>query len=161
MSKDHLTTYLNDHLAGSVAAIKLLEQLESHDDPEVSKFAAALKTEVEVDSKELESLMRRLDVSESSPRKAAAWFTEKFAELKLKWDDKSDGVLYLLESFEALSLGIEGKQVLWRALKFASDDAPALRAANYDNLIKRAEEQRKSVEAMRLSAAQKALNPQA
>src|SRR3954453_19197895 len=56
MSKDHLATYLNDHAAGAVAAIDMLEHLEAnHRDTELAKFAAALRKDVEADNQELEA----------------------------------------------------------------------------------------------------------
>ena len=103
--------------------------------------------------------MKRLDVPESPSRKATAWLTEKVTELKLGWDDSGDGLLRLLKAFEALSLGIEGKRLLWLALQFASQEAPALGLANYDALIQRAKEQGSRVEVMRLQAAKVALIP--
>ena len=160
MAKDHLETYLNDHLAGSVVALELLEHLESaHRDTGVGRFAAELRSDVASDRQVLETLMKRLDVPESPSRKATAWLTEKVTELKLGWDDSGDGLLRLLKAFEALSLGIEGKRLLWLALQFASQEAPALGLANYDALIQRAKEQGSRVEVMRLQAAKVALIP--
>lgn len=158
MSKEYLETYLNDHLAGSVVALEMLEKLEAdHSETALGQFAADLKADVASDRKQLESVMERLELSEHSTRKAAAWLTEKFAELKLRWDDEGDRSLRLLETFEALSLGIEGKRSLWLALRFAAEEAPALQIADYDNLLARAEEQRGRVEEMRLKSARDAL----
>ena len=63
-------------------------------------------------------------VAESRTRKATAWLTEKVTELKLRLDDPAGGALRLLEALEAVSLGIEGKRALWRALAAAAEDAP-------------------------------------
>jgi hypothetical protein len=158
MSKDHLATYLNDHAAGAVAAIDMLEHLEAnHRDTELARFAADLRKDVEADNQELENLIKTLDISEGKTRKAAAWLAEKFTDLKLRWDDSSDGPLRLLEVFEALGLGISGKRYLWLALDFAKQDTPALNVTDYQRLIARAEEQRNRVERMRLHAAKAAL----
>lgn len=158
MSKEYLETYLNDHLAGSVVALEMLEKLEEHHrDTGIGQFASDLKADVADDRKELESMIERLELSEHSTRKAAAWLTEKFTELKLRWDDAGDRSFRLLETFEALALGIEGKRSLWLALQFAAKDSPALQIVDYDRLIGRAEEQRQRVEKMRLSSAAAAL----
>lgn len=157
MSNEHLATYLNDHLAGSVAAVKLLEHLETtYRDSPVSPFALALRTDIEADRGELEGLMARLDVTESGPRKATAWLAERVTQLKLRVDDKAGGTLRLLESLEAVLLGIEGKLTLWRTLAAASQDISELRSLDYDRLTRRAQEQRGRVEALRLNAARAA-----
>jgi hypothetical protein len=63
----------------------------------------------------------------------------------------------LLESLEALSLGIEGKRVLWLALSAAAEVTSGLRIADYERLQDRAEEQRNRVEERRLEVAKAAL----
>src|SRR5436189_6074268 len=108
MSDKNVAIYLNDHLAGSVVALELLEQLKkAHAGTPVERFVTDLVTEISKDQKELEALMSRLGITASFPRKAVAWLAEKAAELKLKLDDPA-GSLRLLETLEAVSLGIEG-----------------------------------------------------
>lgn len=158
MAGNHIATYLNDHLAGASAALELLEHLEeAHAGTDLGREVAGLRAEVAEDRQELETIMGRLDVGESRTRKASAWLAEKAAQLKLRLDDPAGGALRLFESLEALSLGIEGKRSLWRALAAASEDDPELRVANYEALERRAEEQRLRVETMRLEAARRAL----
>ncbi len=160
MAHEHVATYLNDHLAGSSAALELLEYLQSeYAGTDIAWFAAELQSDVEADRQELETLMDRLHVSESRTRKASAWIAEKVAQFKLKLDDPAGGSFRLLEALEALSLGIAGKQGLWWGLAAAAEDAPALRVLDYEGLTQRAEEQRQRVEMMRLEAAKKALIP--
>jgi hypothetical protein len=160
MSHEHIATYLNDHLAGSLVALELLVHLESaHKGTDIERFAAELRADIAEDRLELEALMIRLQVSESRTRKATAWLSEKVTELKLRLDDSGDGSLCLLEAFEALSLGIEGKRGLWRALAATSENTPALQVADYEVLTRRAEEQRGRVETERLKAARRALVP--
>jgi hypothetical protein len=154
MIKNYLAIYLNDHLAGSAAAVELLEQLEAlHPGTEMARFFAALRSEIVADRKELEELMKRLQIVESRPRKASAWIGGKFTELKLRLDDRARGPLRLLESLEALGLGIHGKLALWRALNAATVVNSALGILDYERLERRAEEQREAVEVLRLEAA--------
>lgn len=158
MANEHIATYLNDHLAGSVIAIELMENLEStYADKPIADFIAKLRGDVEADRHELKTLMSRLQISESRTRKASAWLTEKFTELKLRLDDSAEGDLRLFESLEALSLGIEGKRSLWLALAAAAEVSPHLRLADYERLQQRAEEQRARVETRRLEVAKSAL----
>jgi hypothetical protein len=158
MASDHVATYLNDHLAGAVAALELLARLEAaHSGTTSARELAELRAEIAADRQALESLMSRLNIDESRSRKAMAWLAERAAHLKLRLDDSTEGALGRLEAFEALALGIEGKRALWRALAAAANDAPGLRGADYERLTQRAEEQRGIVEEMRLAAARTAL----
>jgi len=157
MADEHIATYLNDHLAGSVVALELMEHFEAaHAGTPLEPFFAELRADVEADRKELEALMSRLGIDESRARRATAWLTEKIAEIKLRLDDPAGGALRLLEALEALSLGIEGKRSMLLALAAAAEVAPGLRDVDYDRLRRRAEEQRQRVEEVRLQAAKAA-----
>src|SRR5579884_562114 len=144
MSQQHVATYLNDHLAGSEVALELLEHLEqARAGTPVGRFAAELRAEIMADRRELEALMGRLQVGVSRLRKATAWVSEKAARLKLRLDDPSAGPFRLLEILDAVSIGIEGKRLLWLALAAAGERAPDLRGPDYARLQERAEEQRR------------------
>lgn len=158
MAPHYPATYLNDHLAGSTAILELLDHVASaHAGTDVGRFAAELRAEVLEDRRELEGLMDRWRIPQSTPRKASAWLAEKLAQLKLQLDDATTGPLHLFEAMEALSLGIEGKRLLWRVLAAAAETAPEFRAADYGRLERRAEDQRRRVETVRLSAGKAAL----
>lgn len=162
MAEHFLAIYLNDHLAGSAMALELLAHLESaHAGSPVADFAGALREEIRADRHELEALMGRLHIGISKPREAAAWLAEKMTELKLRLDDGAEGNLRLLEICDAVSLGIEGKHLLWLALEAAAARAPALGGADYGRLIQRAVEQRGNLEILRHEAAKAALVPAA
>ncbi len=156
MARSHLATYLQDHRAGAVAAIGLLEHLEANPDPSVSGFATTLRADIEGDIATLESVMSRCDVTVSPVRKAAGWLTEKVAALKIAVDDQRDGALRALETFEALALGIDGKRALWLSLATSADQT-VRRAGDFTRLIERANRQRQAVESHRLEAARLAL----
>lgn len=157
MSHVILTKYLNDHLAGSVAAIDLVEHLvELSGSTERKEFFVALRREIEQDQEVLKRLLKTLGGSESKMRKVAAWLTEKAGEAKLRLDDPGTGRLMLLERLEALGLGIQGKLALWRALGVASEVVPELRGLDLPALERRAQTQHQEVEAMRLEVARDA-----
>jgi hypothetical protein len=158
MSEEHLAVYLNDHLAGARGALELLSHIEeAHSNTAAARLVADLRPEITADVQVLEGLLQRAGIRQSRPRQAAAWITEKIGELKVRLDDRTNGSLSLLESLEALSLGIEGKHALWDALGVATAVAPALQGTDYARLKQRAEEQRRRVEAQRLEAATHAL----
>ncbi|MBY0229292.1 MAG: hypothetical protein K2W96_08450 [Gemmataceae bacterium] len=153
MAATHLATYLNDHLAGATAGLNLLEHLA----PVVAggplaPLVAWLRADIAEDKRLLEEAMARNSVAQSMVRKAMGWLAEQAAQLKLKMDDKEGGSLRLLEALEAISLGVEGKRCLWRALA-----AAGVPGADHAALERRAEEQRRRLEEARLLAAREAL----
>lgn len=158
MPNKHLTSYLNDHLAGATAAVELLDRLiELRIDTDLRSLLTSLRSEVAQDRETLRGIMKAAHVEESGPRQAAGWIADKAAHLKLRAEDPNFGDFYLLESFDALVLGIEGKGALWRALRAAGIDSGS-DAANYDRLEARAREQSQRVDAERLKVASAALD---
>ena len=155
MSKEHLATYLNDHLAGSNFALEILDHL-AKESPDLTSLAA-LRTEIDEDREELKSLMARLSIPESRVRQAGSWIVEQVAEAKLEVDDDETGPLRLLERLEALAIGIDGKLALWRALNASARSSKELSSMDYERLAQRAQKQRAVVEALRLHAAGLAL----
>ena len=158
MADEHIATYLNDHLAGSVVALELLDHLiATHSEADLTVFFRQLRADIAADRDELQGLMKHLDIGESRTRKASAWLAEKMTELKLRFDDPKGGPLRLFESLEALSLGIEGKRSLWIALTAVAEKTPSLRILDYERLKQRAQGQRDRVERLRIGTASEAL----
>lgn len=158
MANRSLATYLNNHLAGSVMALELLERLKQ--EGASSKEALGLATlyaEISADRQTLEDLMAELGITTSLPRQASAWLTEKLSEVKLRLDDPAGTALRRLESLEALSLGITGKQALWHALTIAAETEPVLARRDYAELIRRGDQQFSLAEGLRRQAAREAL----
>jgi hypothetical protein len=158
VNNQYLATYLIDHLAGSVAALELLEELKAtYADTALTNFFTQLQTDIAADREELQTLMDRLQIVESQPRKAIAWLAEKSIALKLHLDDNARGPLRLLESLEAVAIGIHGKSGMWQSLNAAAENFPPLQGlVDYERLARRAEEQRRRVEVVRLEAAKAA-----
>jgi hypothetical protein len=154
MEHEALTTYLNDHLAGSVAAIEMLDHLiERAPGPEPKNLYADLRADVAEDQETLQVVIRRLSADESGFRKASAWLTEKLGRLKLRMDNSADGGLHELEAMEALCLGILGKLALWRALAQAAGELESLRGMDLGRLERRAQDQHARAESRRLALA--------
>ena len=153
MSKD-LTTYLNDHLAGSVGGLELVDHLiETYKGKPLEQFFKDLRNEIDADQGTLQDLIEKLGEKESAVRKAGAWVAEKFSRAKIRLDDSEEGRMGLLQALEGLVLGITGKRGLWTALAAAADTVPELRELDYTRLEKRAAEQCDRVEAKRLEIA--------
>lgn len=160
MSNSHIAIYLNDHLAGSVAAIEILQHLESaHAATPEEHFYTDIREHVEQDQQDLETIMDRLGVAVSRTRKAGAWVASKFTEFKLGVDDPSGGALRDLEALEVLAMGIDGKRALWRALAASQHHFPELDTIDFERLIERAEEQGTRAEHARLQAATQVFMP--
>jgi len=156
MSREHLATYLNDHLSGSVTALEILDHLKE-ETADIDPFLARLEKDIKADRQQLVDLMAKLDIPQSRIRKASGWLAERFVEAKLEVDDQSGGRLRRLERLEALALGIDGKLGLWKSLEAASSVNDRLRGPDYGLLAQRAREQRARVEALRIEAARSAL----
>ena len=158
MSAEVLVTYLNDHLAGSVAALELVDRLTRLcRGTEREKIFRRLRDEIEEDQEVLRQLLQAIGGKESKVRKAAAWLTEKIGEAKLELDATGGGELRLLEALEALGLGIQGKLGLWRALEAASPGNPELGRLDLSRLERRARDQFERVETLRLQVARSAI----
>jgi hypothetical protein len=156
MGNTNLATYLNDHLAGSTTAIELLDRVaDIYRD--IAPAVTALRDEIDADRAELRTLLESLDVSESRTRKVGGWLAEKVTQLKFRIDDHSAGSLRLLESLEAVALGVDGKLALWNVLEAVCPSIPPLQNLDYKRLISRADDQRKRLEALRLEAGKAAL----
>jgi hypothetical protein len=152
-----LTTYLHDHLAGSVAALELLDLLLSNSPDRKGEPYHWLRTEIEDDQQVLRQLIEREGGKESPVRKAAACLTEKLGRAKLQFDDPVHGELVTLEALEALGLGIQGKLALWHALEALAPSRPEFGTLDFPRLRGRALDQFDRVERLRLQAARAAL----
>jgi hypothetical protein len=136
MRNDHLATYLNDHLAGSVGALEIFDRLiKEHEDQTIVSFFREMKEEIEDDQLQLRQMMGALGVGESSVRKAGAWVGEKLSRAKLTLGDKGVGFVQALES---LVLGIKGKELLWRALLAVQESWPELKRFDLHRLLEHA-----------------------
>ncbi len=154
-----LATYLNDHLAGSVAALELLDDLLEHSPAVGRDTLVEVRSEIEQDQQVLRDILDRIGTRESAARKVAAWLSEKLGQAKLSLDDSGTGDLRALDALEALGLGIQGKLSLWRALAVVAGGIPALSSLDFPTLQRRAERQFARVEELRLRAARLALGP--
>ncbi len=147
-------TYLNDHLAGSVGALELVEHLtRNHAGTPLEKFFAELYRDISSDQDVLRDLLHTLGIEESTVRQAGAWIAEKLSRVKLGLTENQVRGPGLLQALEGLIMGISGKEMLWRALAVAAEVYPPLQGLDYAKLEQRAVDQRDRVEEKRLDAA--------
>lgn len=158
-SKELLGTYLNDHFAGASAGSELAQKLSSENaGTEYGSFLSELARDIDQDRSTLEDLINRLGIEKNPIKEAGGWLMEKLSRIKLSDAMTGSTDLKRLLEFEALSLGIEGKLVMWQALKEVSGNYPEFADVDLDGLVKRAETQRASLEERRREAARRALS---
>jgi predicted DCC family thiol-disulfide oxidoreductase YuxK len=157
---DALVSYLNDHLAGSVAAVRLIERIaEAHDEAPLGRTMHEFRQVICDEQKLLRSLVETAGGTESSLSQAMGWIGEKFSRLKIGPGTRDPSGLELFEALEAISLGFWGRRALWRSLAQLQQRTPLRVEADFDALALRAEQQLDALERYRLEAALIALAP--
>jgi hypothetical protein len=148
----NLDAYLNDHLAGSVAALELIEHWrDQHKDEPIGNFFRHLETEIRADQDKLCEAMQSLGIDESGVRQTGAWAAEKVAQLRMKIAGDQPGLVLALEG---LIMGITGKKMLWRSL--AAANLLDTSRWDFEELQRRAEQQIEQAEVERIGAARRA-----
>jgi hypothetical protein len=157
MPADALKHYLQDHLAGSVAALQLMQTLADHDRglPLEHKLRV-LHYEVTEEQERLKAILARLEGEESPLKRAAAWLTEKLHRGRLALAERADPPLARLEGLESLALGLQGKLALYRALERIVPDEPRLGGYPFAALQARTLTQHAMIEQERVAAARAA-----
>jgi hypothetical protein len=149
----YVSIYLNDHLGGSKFGISLARRIAKSYEGTTGRVFDEIADEIEEDRKTLRRLMEELGIRKGGVKRAFAAVGEKLSRLKPNGKLFGRSPLTPVIEMETLSIGVEGKRLLWRALDSASVRVDGI---DYDELIKRAESQRERIEAERLKAAQAA-----
>ena len=153
-----LATYLNDHLAGATAGRELARPSAGAN--RGNSYGAVLEElagEIDSDRRQLEALMRGLDIGVDRLKVAGGWLGEKLGRLKPNGRLLGYSPLSRLVELEVLSLAVQGKLSLWRSLRAVADEDPTLAAVDFDRLIERAQRQLRTLGRQRLQAAREAL----
>lgn len=151
-----ITTYLQDHHAGSVAGVRAFEHVASeHADAEVREAVGRIAEEVRQDQDGLERIMETFGVSPSLVKEGPAYVAERLARLKPNDRIGERSPLTDVEELEQLVLAVYGKSLGWRLLLQLDDER--LDRAELEELHRRAIEQRDELERLRLVQAEKLL----
>ncbi|MEX2202782.1 MAG: hypothetical protein WD965_01710 [Actinomycetota bacterium] len=151
-----LAVYLNDHLAGSAAGLRLAKRcLERERGTELGGQLEVLVNEIEEDRGVLERVMARVGATPNPVKQAAASGAVLLTHLKNRLPvlGSGSGDVSRLEEIELLSLGIEGKRLLWRALGALARTDERLKEFEFTALESRAQAQRDLLEPVRLELA--------
>jgi hypothetical protein len=156
---DLLGSYLTDHLAGSVAAIDLIQKLrDDNQGTPLAAFMTELEPEIESDQAVLRDLIERIGEPKNPVKQAGGWVLEKLSRLRFDERFTRSADLSRLLELEMLAVGIEGKLCLWRALRTLAQSRADLADLDYDHLIGTGEQQRQVVEGHRQEAAVRAFS---
>ena len=153
-----LERYLNDHLAGSSGAIVMIQHfVDTFEDAEAKDFFIRLKASVEEDRELLKRLLETAGLGKSAVLNVAGDITARVGFLKLMWEGFEPGKLGLFEGLEMLALGVQGKRLLWLALKEISAWYPEWSDVDFAKLELEAIAQRDGIELWRIEAARDVL----
>jgi hypothetical protein len=148
-----LAIYLNDHLAGSVVATELAKRvLRENRGTAFDEPVDWLLAQIQEDRATLVRILEELGVSKSRVKTSLAVILERLGRLKLNGQLTGYSPLSRLVELEALALGVTGKLALWENLREIAPEEPGLAAFDFDELIRRAQEQLDRLGDQRLAA---------
>jgi hypothetical protein len=158
MMKDPLHVYLNDHLAGATAGVELVKTAAENHDGALGEFFAELADGISADFNTLTSLIDQMNAHASGAKEAFAKLGAEVSETKFSGESVDDPEFGTFLTLETLSIGVEGKLCMWKALKVIEDEHRELGSLDIDTLIERAQSQRDRIEGKRLDVASRALS---
>lgn len=157
MNDEALTTYLNDHLAGSEAGRALAERCAaSNPATPLASFLRSLVTKIEDEQALVKDLVARSGGEVNALKAAVGWLGEKASRIKLDNPLQSYTALDRLEQVEGLLLGVRGKKALWDAVGATLRTDRRFAEIDFTELGRNAEEQLNELEQYRLAAAHEA-----
>jgi hypothetical protein len=158
LSRDLLTVYVNDHLAGGAFGRDLAARtLAANRGTEFEAPLAALATAIEEDLRSADEIRARLGIPRDRVKAAGGWAAEKVGRLKPNGQLTGYSPLSRLLELEGLAGGVQAKRSLWQALRVLAPREPRLDTEELDRLIARADEQLDELESLRPRAAALAL----
>ena len=143
-----LIAYLRDHLSGSDVAIRVVHRLGlSHQGTEDGPLFRRLSQELEEDRSVVRLLLTRLGASGRSLKRAAGYASGTVLTVTAGGEP---GDLSLVRTLEALSIGVQGKRCLWRALQNLRPAPLRLDGMDFVELEAKAVRQWEAIEERRL-----------
>ncbi len=151
-----LAIYLNDHLGGSSIAVgRCRHTRDRNRGTELGTFLDRLLVEIEEDRATLERVMDRVGAARSRVKPLLGAMLELFGRLKPNGQLTGYSPLSRFLELEVLSIGVEGKRLLWLALGQLAD--PRLAEFDFGGLAERAQGQREGLEPHRIAAGRNAV----
>jgi hypothetical protein len=127
MADKAMDVYLNDHLAGATLGSDLAEQIRNrHEGTPLGEVMRSIAPQVEEDRQTLLDLMERMGTSKNPVKQASGWLAEKASRVKFSGAVSGEPDHGAFMALESLTLGVEGKMSLWKALKEVANQYPPL-----------------------------------
>lgn len=151
-----LGIYLSDHFAGSaIARSRCSYAAAKNRGNDFGTFLERLGSDIDLDRQTLRGVIERVGTSPSRLKVGAGVVFERMSRLKPDGRLTGYSPLTRLLEFEAFSIGVEGKRLMWVVLGDLRN--PRLSEFDFGALAERAIEQRKGIEQQRVAAARLAL----
>jgi hypothetical protein len=148
--KRYLAIYLNDQLAAGVLWREIARRaLRNNRDGELGTALAEVASGIAEDVETFKAIMSRLGVRRNPMKLALAVGAERVGRLKPNGRLVRYSPLSRFLELDILAMGIEGKKVLWTSLRDLAGLAGRLPDMDFDELIRRAERQRRTLEPYR------------
>jgi hypothetical protein len=149
----YLEIYLNDQFALGIAWRELARR-SAHSNRGTDVGAALERVSIGIaeDVDTFRGVMRALRVRTSPVKPWLAWGAERLGRLKPNGRLRTYSPLSRFEELEFLAMGIDGKKQLWVTLRDLAGLAARLPDTDFDDLIRRAQQQRDELEPHRVRA---------
>lgn len=161
MNQELLATYLNDHLAASTAGVELIRRAAGNHDGARGDELTRLADEIAEDREGLRRIMQRLEVSESTVKKAAGWLGEKAGRLKPNDHLVTRSPLSDVLEIEMMRAGTAARICGFQVLRVVTVEDPRLDREELEQLVDRAGEQAERLYKIHIQLAQENLAEQA
>ncbi|MFD6969578.1 hypothetical protein [Streptomyces sp. NPDC059979] len=145
-----LTVYLNDHLTGSGAGVRLARRLaRRHRRTDGGPGLAELAKQIEEDQQSLRRVMGDVGVPARRVHEVVGRIGETAGRLKPNGRLVRRSPLSDVVELEMMLLGVEGKAACWRALRELAATDDRLDAPDLDRLLARADNQASMLDGLR------------
>lgn len=142
-----LAAYLREHLAGSDAAIEVVERLRlTHAGSQEGRLFASLFDEFREEREVVRLLLEQIGASRFSLKRIAG---QASGAALMVVNGGERGELSLFRTLEGLAIGVQGKRCMWRALESLLGDQPIPSARSLGGLEAMAVRQWEAIEERR------------
>ena len=157
MNRDLIATYLNDHLAAATAGVELVRRAASSHEGDRGALLNELADEIAEDRETLRDIMKRLDVAESTVKKAAGWLGERAGRLKPNDHLVTRSPLSDVLEIEMLRAGTAARICGFQVLRAVAVEDGRLSRQELEGLIERADRQAEQLYKIHVQLAQENL----
>lgn len=150
---EFLGIYLKDQLALGIGWRELARRAARNN--KGTELGTALTRVAEAIAEDVETfraIMRRLRVTPDPVKNTLVYAAERVGRLKPNGRLRQYSPLSRFEELEFLAMGIDGKKQLWTTLRDLAGLAARLPEFDFDDLVRRAEDQRAELEPFRAAA---------